>query len=80
MKFKSGKYKGIDIEDVVKVDRSYLEYLFKLETLSPFLKIEISNALNIPQPKVEVVVMEALMARGWSKAESEQMINRIKVS
>lgn len=95
MKFKSGKYRGVEIDEVAQLDRNYLEFLLKLKTLHPYLKKEIKRCLTGGKKetkskhaktetkadgKVEERVMEALTARGWSVGESQQMINRLKQS
>lgn len=78
MKFKSGRYEGWFVKDVAEDDPRYLEFLLTIDGLSTVLKKEIIFCLDLTSGKIEKIILEALRHRGYSKAESIQILNRVK--
>ena len=82
MIFKSGKYKDWTYEDVAQKNPGYLKFLLTLNPTSQMIN-EIRRVLGKPRKveaisKIESRITEALLARGYSLGESDQMLRRIK--
>lgn len=83
-----GKYKGQQVEYVFKNHPQYLYWLIEQEWLKEKYKTLYLNIIKVLGITEEVElshgaeliknrVIEALLARGFSTGESEQMVNRL---
>ena len=82
-----GKHSGKLLSDIAEDHPQYFEWLLEQEWLKSALRKNICIALgldNVPTPTptrpLQLIigrVEEALLARGWSKGESQQMIRRL---
>ena len=73
-----GKYKGKPIKEIWQIDPQYIKWL--QENCDDWTVIEMINLfLNINENnKIELIIKEALMSRGYSESEALMFIKRLK--
>lgn len=73
-----GKYKGLTLDYVFKHDPTYIEWLAESND-SRLIVNYCNNLLNpISNDKIENIILESLMHRGYSESESRMFINKLK--
>ena len=74
-----GKYSGYSLEEIFKKDAPYLEWLCK-NTDKVIIKNECLFLLNYKadKNKIEKIVFESLLSRGYSETESNMFISKLK--
>lgn len=83
-----GKYRGKLLVDIAEDDPQYLHWLLEQEWIKPSLIKNVRIALGLEDSPKDTIrsrplqliidkVKEALLVRGWSKGEAEQMIRRL---
>lgn len=83
-----GKHENKLLVDIAEDDPQYLYWLLEQEWIKPSLIRNIRIALGLEDPQKDSIhsrplqliidkIEEALLTRGWSKGEAEQMIRRL---
>lgn len=80
MNINFGKYKGYSLEEIFEIDAGYIEWLYK-NTDKIIIRNECLFLLNHKgdKNKIEKIVFESLISRGYSETESNMFIKKLKM-
>lgn len=77
-----GKYKGYLIDDVFKIDASYVQWLYENHTnnlIRDYCESIIKYSSNCePLSKVESIVYDCIISRGYSESEANMFLKKLK--
>ena len=78
MKMPFGKYKGRSLEDILKIDKSYVRWLYT-DCLDDDISYEAGLVLGYTtNHKIEDIVRHCILSRGYSATEADIFIKKLK--
>jgi len=81
MTLQFGKYQGKTLEQVVRFDPQYLQWLAREGKVSTAMKLRIENLLEPNKVQhIKKIIVNALEGLGYTTTQSVQMLHRVEMN